>query len=170
MPTLGKSNGRAAVLVRRSDESGRELPDGDLPSIVVFDAEPDGAELLAAVRCGALGALTSDDGEEALADARRRVAAGEAVFSARQVRLLVDELRTAPSSTATALTRREVDVVRAIEAGMSVKQTATALGISPRTVDNVQRFLFRKLGVHSRGQAASRCRALGLLDDAQVAP
>ena len=48
------------------------------------------------------------------------------------------------------LTGREREIVAAIAAGQSTKQTARLLGISVRTVENLQGNLFRKLGVHSR--------------------
>ena len=39
-----------------------------------------------------------------------------------------------------------------------------SLGISPRTVENTQRVLFRKLGVRTRAQAVARAYALGAID------
>jgi len=53
------------------------------------------------------------------------------------------------------LTGREREIVAAIAAGQSTKQTARLLGISVRTVENLQGNLFRKLGVH----AGRRCSA-----------
>ena len=57
---------------------------------------------------------------------------------------------------------------RTIDAGLSVKQTARQLGISPRTVENTQRVLYRKLAVRNRAQAVATAYRLGLLpgDDA----
>jgi DNA-binding CsgD family transcriptional regulator len=45
-----------------------------------------------------------------------------------------------------------------------VKQVATRLGLSPRTVDTHIAKLYRKLGVKNRVQAISRAAALGLID------
>ena len=61
------------------------------------------------------------------------------------------------------LTPRAVQILRSIEAGELMKQTARNLGISPRTVENTQRVLFRKLGVRNRAQAIARAYALSIL-------
>ncbi|MGE0308582.1 MAG: response regulator transcription factor, partial [Acidimicrobiia bacterium] len=55
------------------------------------------------------------------------------------------------------------DILNCVEEGCSVKQTARSLGISPKTVENTQRHLFKKLGVRNRSQAVARAHALGLL-------
>jgi DNA-binding CsgD family transcriptional regulator len=46
-----------------------------------------------------------------------------------------------------------------------VKQTAVALGIAHKTVENLQGRLFAKLGVRNRAQAVLRAHTLGLLPD-----
>jgi hypothetical protein len=51
-----------------------------------------------------------------------------------------------------------------------VKQTARALGISAKTVENLQSRLFRKLDVRNRAQAVSRAHALGMLAVEPPAP
>jgi len=63
------------------------------------------------------------------------------------------ELPPHPEPSPVVLTRREHEIVSAIGAGYSTKQIARLLGISVRTVDNLQGKLFRKLGVHSRTAA-----------------
>jgi HD-GYP domain-containing protein (c-di-GMP phosphodiesterase class II) len=51
------------------------------------------------------------------------------------------------------LTGREVDVLRAIARGQSMKEIARALGISPKTVDNHTQSIYAKIGVKTRGGA-----------------
>jgi HD-GYP domain-containing protein (c-di-GMP phosphodiesterase class II) len=51
------------------------------------------------------------------------------------------------------LTEREIDVLRAIARGQSMKETARALGISPKTVDNHTQNIYAKIGVKTRGGA-----------------
>jgi LuxR family transcriptional regulator, maltose regulon positive regulatory protein len=69
----------------------------------------------------------------------------------------------APEPGLEALTRRELEVLRLLVAGTSVKASAKALGVSPNTVKTHTRHLFEKLGVSSRLEAAARARDLGLL-------
>ena len=59
------------------------------------------------------------------------------------------------------LTDRETQILVAIADGLSVKQTALQLGISPKTVENTQRPLFRKLGVRNRSQAVAKAIETG---------
>jgi len=47
--------------------------------------------------------------------------------------------------------------------GRSIRQTARALGIAPKAVENVQTRLFRKLGVRNRSGALAMADAFGLL-------
>jgi HD-GYP domain-containing protein (c-di-GMP phosphodiesterase class II) len=51
------------------------------------------------------------------------------------------------------LTEREIDVLRAIARGQSMKEIARTLGISPKTVDNHTQNVYAKIGVKTRGGA-----------------
>jgi DNA-binding NarL/FixJ family response regulator len=64
-----------------------------------------------------------------------------------------------------ALTPREKEILASISRGHATKQTARLLGISIRTVENLQSNLFRKLRVHSRAAALVAAHDLGLLDE-----
>lgn len=51
------------------------------------------------------------------------------------------------------LTEREIDVLKAIARGRSMKEIARLLGISPKTVDNHTQKIYAKIGVKTRGGA-----------------
>ena len=51
------------------------------------------------------------------------------------------------------LTSREKDVLKLLMIGISVKKMANVLGISPYTVNDHLKSIYRKLGVHSKGAA-----------------
>jgi DNA-binding CsgD family transcriptional regulator len=57
------------------------------------------------------------------------------------------------------------DIAASLARGHSIRQTARALGISPKTVENTQTRLFRRLGVRNRAEALGALEALGLLPD-----
>ncbi|MGD9703384.1 MAG: LuxR C-terminal-related transcriptional regulator [Acidimicrobiia bacterium] len=141
LAATGESAHVLAIVVGPNEEVWRDVEQLGVPSFVVFDDTPEEAAVADALRRGAIGAL-----------------------SAAGVALLASTIRNHDSPPAPTLTPRERDVLHAIDHGMSIKQTASALGISPRTVDNVQRFLFRKLGVGNRKHAVARGHSLGLLD------
>lgn len=63
------------------------------------------------------------------------------------------------------LTPREKEILASISRGHATKQTARLLGISVRTVENLQSNLFRKLRVHSKAAALVAAHDLGLLDE-----
>jgi DNA-binding NarL/FixJ family response regulator len=157
-------HGRALVLVRPDESTWRVVAAAAVPALVVVDEEPDGAALLELAERGVLGVIAPEDSADDFLTAVRTVADGHAALGPGRVQRLLAALRAGRASAApVALTKRELDVLRAIDAGASVKQTARTLGISPRTVDNVQRFLFRKLGVRNRVQAIATAHALGLI-------
>jgi HD-GYP domain-containing protein (c-di-GMP phosphodiesterase class II) len=51
------------------------------------------------------------------------------------------------------LTQREIDVLRLIARGQSMKEIARTLGISPKTADNHTQNVYAKIGVKTRGGA-----------------
>ena len=62
------------------------------------------------------------------------------------------------------LTPREHEVLMLLSRGLTMRQMATRLGISPRTVETHVAKLYRKLDVRTRIQAVSRAVSLGLIE------
>lgn len=62
------------------------------------------------------------------------------------------------------LTEREIDIVRLLSQVLTNKKIARSLQISDQTVKWHLKNIYGKLGVVSRDEALSRCRALGLYD------
>jgi DNA-binding NarL/FixJ family response regulator len=52
------------------------------------------------------------------------------------------------------LTAREAEVLRQLARGLSTKEIARTLSVSPKTVDNQTQSIFRKIGAKSRTAAA----------------
>jgi ATP/maltotriose-dependent transcriptional regulator MalT len=61
------------------------------------------------------------------------------------------------------LSRRETGILQMIANGMSNKQIAQSLGITPETVKSHAKRIFVKLSSHTRAQAVARAKAFGLL-------
>lgn len=68
-----------------------------------------------------------------------------------------------PPPAAATLTPRQAQVLRLLAHGASTQLIAEELGLSPETVRNHIRALFRRLGVHSRLEAVVAGHARGLL-------
>jgi DNA-binding CsgD family transcriptional regulator len=60
------------------------------------------------------------------------------------------------------LSSRERDVAVAGARGLDTKSTAVELGLSPKTVDEIWRRLYRKFGCKSRVEVLSRLLAVAL--------
>jgi DNA-binding NarL/FixJ family response regulator len=110
-------------------------------------AEPS-VEALAAVRAGAAGYVVRPRSAVDFVRAVRRTAAGEAVFSPG----LADGVLAAhgPGAAHVSLTERETGVLRLVVEGLTARQIATRLVLSPRTVENHVQHILRKAGLSNR--------------------
>ena len=148
-----------------------DLEDAERPaSVLVLSDRADGDLVLRALRLGARGYITKAEGLQSLADSIRRVVDGERVIAPGLEQDAVVALgrmaRRARegAEVAAALTPREQQVLELLSDGLTMRQIATRLGISPRTVETHVSKLYRKLGVRTRVQAVSRAAALGLVE------
>ena len=73
--------------------------------------------------------------------------------------LLEERPDDSPSAPPPHLTPRQVEVLRLLEQGRSTKQIAAELHLSPETVRNHVRRLFRALGVNTRLEAVAAARS-----------
>ncbi len=119
-----------------------------VPVLAVSGQGEPSAEALAAVRAGATGYLVRPGSAAELVRAVQRTAAGEAVFSPG----LADGVLAAhgPGSSVVSLTERESDVLRLVVDGLTARQIATRLVLSPRTVENHVQHILRKVGLSNR--------------------
>ena len=124
-------------------------------ALSVSDAPED---VIAVVRAGARGYVTKTIEPDALADAIRRVNAGDAVFSPRLAGFVLDafagDLDAAGGRPVDPeldqLTAREREVLRLIARGYAYKQVARRLNISIKTVETHVSAVLRKLQLSSR--------------------
>ena len=128
--------------------------------VLILSASGEHADVLGAVKAGAVGYLVKLASREELVDAIRRVARGDTVFTAGLAGLVLGEFRRmseAPSSPRSAepqLTDRETEVLRMVAKGMTYKQIAQRLVVSHRTVQNHVQNTLGKLQMHNRVQLA----------------
>jgi len=120
-------------------------------ALSVSDAPED---VIAIIRAGARGYVTKTISGAELADAVRRVADGDAVFSPRLAGFVLDAFATlAPAEVdpeLDQLTAREREVLRHIARGYLYKEIAARLGISAKTVEAHVSAVLRKLQLSSR--------------------
>lgn len=162
------------VLIDPSDEDWDEINRLGSRRVLVTTQPLDADQVVAAVLRGADAVLEAGAPPEMLVRAVRVVCAGGTDLSPPLVRLVADALRhhAQEGEPALRLTKREREILGSIDGGETVKQTARTLGIAPKTVENLQSRLFRKLGVKNRAQAVALAHSLGLLplvDDTEQA-
>jgi LuxR family maltose regulon positive regulatory protein len=66
-------------------------------------------------------------------------------------------------SSVDTLSSRESDILKLVARGLSNKEIARNLSITPETVKSHVKNIFTKLGVEKRAQAAVRAQSLGLV-------
>jgi DNA-binding NarL/FixJ family response regulator len=138
------------------------------PEVIVlttFDADEN---VLGALRAGASGFLLKDAPPEQIADAIRRVAAGDPILSPAVTRRLMrravaqESARERAGEQLAALSPRELDVVRAIAEGHSNAEIASSLLMSVPTVKAHVTHILTKAGLANRTQIALLAHDAGL--------
>lgn len=117
-------------------------------------------DVIAVIRAGARGYVTKTISTAELADAVRRVAAGDAVFSHRLAGFVLDAFASGPPADMKPsidpeleqLTSREREVLRLIAQGYTYKEIARELFISVKTVESHVSSVLRKLQLSTRHQ------------------
>ncbi len=148
--------GGVEVIARLSEE----CPEVRFLALSVSDAAED---VIAVIRAGARGYVTKTISAAELAEAVRRVAGGDAVFSPRLAGFVLDafaqdagagssdaDQRAAAVRELDQLTPREREVLRHIARGYMYKEVAQSLGISVKTVEAHVSAVLRKLQLSSR--------------------
>jgi two-component system response regulator DevR len=135
---------------------------------LVLTATVDKYLLRASIEAEARGFVVKDLRVPDLADAIRRVHAGEVVLDPRATGMVVAQLRT-PERAAVTLTPREQEIVEFLAAGLSNPAIARRLRISPSTAKSYVSRLLVKLDVSTRTAAVARAAELGLLAPAAPA-
>jgi len=149
--------------VQMPDGGGAEVIRGVAPrrpavrflALSVSDAPDD---VISIIRAGARGYVTKTISGPELADAVRRVAGGDAVFSPRLAGFVLDAFagQDNPIQSGSGdpeldqLTAREREVLRHIARGYLYKEIAQRLGISAKTVEAHVSAVLRKLQLSNR--------------------
>jgi DNA-binding NarL/FixJ family response regulator len=125
------------------------IPDSKLVVVSGYDDEYRVAE---ALRAGAHGYLLKTSTVNELIDGIRTAASGGTPLSARLADAVLRAMRKPgkqSSGTIEALTAREIQVLRLFATGLSTREVATSLGISPKTVETHRIRIYEKLGCKS---------------------
>ncbi len=103
------------------------------------------------LRAGAKGYLVKDADDDALLDAVRAVARGEAYLSPSVADAVLTDYRKHVTNPVDLLTSREREVLQLIAEGSTNKDIANQLSLSVYTVEGHRSRLMEKLNLHSTG-------------------
>ena len=157
----GNGGGGAEVVVACQD-----APATRFLALSVSDASDD---VVGVIRAGARGYVTKAISTNDLAQAVRRVAAGDAAFSPRLAGFVLDAFGAGAGEVAVAdseldrLSSREREVMRLIARGYTYRECAGELFISIKTVETHVSAVLRKLQLSNRNELTRWAAARHLL-------
>jgi DNA-binding NarL/FixJ family response regulator len=169
MPVL---NGLEATRLIVGGDDGPRAPAADAPGrpsvlvVTTFDLDE---YVYEALRAGASGFVLKDASAQALAEAVRVVAAGDALLSPSVTRRLLAEFARlgAPGGPSRFrlehLTQRETEVLTLVARGLSNSEIANHLVVAEQTVKTHVSRILAKLGLRDRTQAAVLAYETGLV-------
>jgi DNA-binding NarL/FixJ family response regulator len=132
--------------------------------VVMLTVSTDRRNLLEAMRHGAAGYLTKDLTGDALLRAVRGLRRGDLAMSRQHAAQVVEHLQRGGqggmADDMRLLSAREQEVLRLLAEGLTDREIAGALAISPRTVESHVSAVLRKLEVRNRAEAAQRYRSV----------
>jgi len=166
---LGLPDGNGTDLIR---QVSAKRPDVDIMVVTVFGDEQ---HVVSAIEAGATGYILKDSTPADVVSCIRLLRAGGSPVSpvvARSVlRAIRNRMGGTPGTTRTGgpmpenspLSTRETEILQLLAKGMSFNEIGEILGISPHTVTAHIKKIYRKLAVHSRGEAVYEATQMGLL-------
>lgn len=149
MPGLDGAGATARI---RSDHPGTK--------VLVLTTYDGDADIMRSVEAGAVGYLLKDTAGETIIDAVFAAARGETVLAPAIAAKLVSRMQMPEQR---ALTAREVEVLKAVAAGLSNADVAARLFIAEATVKTHLLRIFAKLDVDDRTHAVVVAMERGLL-------
>ena len=153
--------------------AARHHPGCDVMVVTMFG---DDAHVMASIEAGATGYLLKDASSERIAAAVHELRAGGSPISPSIARRVLGHFRVAVTPHAapdgvppaavpapSILTERETEILRLTAKGLNFDTIGDLLEISPHTVVAHVKKIYRKLAVHSRGEAVYEASQMGLL-------
>jgi DNA-binding NarL/FixJ family response regulator len=123
--------------------------------VLIFTVSDSLADLIQAHQLGVMGYLCKTASREELVDAIHRAAAGQEAWSRQQRRKVRSPVLTREvADDGTALTPRELDVLKQVSEGLANEEIAERLDVSVETIKHHVKQILSKIGLDQRVQAA----------------
>jgi DNA-binding NarL/FixJ family response regulator len=137
--------------------------------VVVLSAHDDDLMRARAVEAGAAGYLSKSTPVSAVPEVIRKVKRGDPILDAPERERLLRLLRHQRSLDASErhrlnrLTVRQIEILRLLATGVSTKDIAERLGVTPYTLRTHVQNVLARLGVHSKMEAVALAMRHGML-------
>ena len=163
---LGLPDMSGIEVIRHASQT---LPKCECMVVTVFGDEE---HVLASIEAGAAGYLLKDASEESFLSGIRELMNGGSPISPIIARRLLKRFQAAPSANVTAaddenssvaLSDREREILLLASKGFNYPEMGKLMNISPHTVTSHVKKIYRKLAVHSRGEAVFEANRMGLI-------
>ena len=163
---LDLPDGFGLDLIRKTASEQRAI------DIMVLANSNDDPHIVSAIESGATGYVLKSEIETHLVSAIRLLTAGGSPVSPSVAKSVLRALRTYTASSAekttnniqtNPLSERESEILQLLAKGMSFNEIGDILTISPHTVTAHIKKIYRKLQVHSRGEAVYEAAQMGLI-------
>jgi DNA-binding NarL/FixJ family response regulator len=162
---LGLPDMSGIEVIRRAAET---YPDSEVMVISVFGDEQ---HVIESIEAGATGYLLKDSSPQQIAASIRTLLGGGSVVSPVIARKVLQRFQApkqpAPAAAVPAeagpLSERELQILGDLAKGASYQEIGAARFISPHTVARHVKSIYRKLTVHSRGEAVHEASRRGLI-------
>lgn len=152
--------------------ASRTLPQCECMVVTVFGDEE---HVLASIEAGAAGYLLKDASEESFLSGIRELMNGGSPISPIIARRLLRRFhadspgeniavdKATDETSSVALSDREREILLLASKGFNYPEMGKLMGISPHTVTSHVKKIYRKLQVHSRGEAVFEANRMGLI-------
>lgn len=121
--------------------------------VLLLSGYGEGAIVHEALQAGAAGYLAKEAGEDELCRAALAVARGEGALSSELQRGLFNQIRAHAPGTDPQLSENELEALEMAANGLSNREIAVKLIVSPGTVKTYLHRAYEKLGAHDRAAA-----------------
>lgn len=125
--------------------------------LTVFEDEE---KIFGAIKAGANGYLLKKDSPQKIIESIEQVYAGESPMNGMIASKVLDYFQQQQKKSLTItnsnITEREKEILQLLIKGLSYKEIASSLYISPETLNSHIKNIYRKLNVHSRSELAAR--------------
>jgi DNA-binding NarL/FixJ family response regulator len=126
-------------------------------AVVILSMHADESYVMRALKAGARGYLLKDSAAADLIGAIQAISQGKSFFSPKVSRVLAEDYvrvlkQKGAVDTYDLLTSREREILQLLAEGKANKEVATALNISPYTVETHRSHILQKLNLHNSAE------------------